>query len=399
MAKFLLTWELGGGLGHMTRLKPIVRELRRRGHRVALALRILNSAHAVFGDLDVEFWQAPFTHPSVSLEGITPATFGQLLAESDVGFGNYDHLSTSGAAWRSLFEAERPDVVLFEHSPTALLASRGFDFRRVLVGSGFSCPPTEPGLPRLRAPADDEETGARTEARALQNACRLLEALRLPPIDGLADLYRQVDDTLLCTFAELDHFGSRPAARYWGSWSDEFGKPFEWPAGEGKKIFGYLKPCPALPALLQALAASRMPTVVHVDNLDAATEAKTSTATMRLRREPLNMRQAAAECDLAILNAGHGALAAMLLAGKPTFLMPIYQEQWLLAARACQQGSAAFVGFRNVAAVEPTLQAMLASNQYGEAARGFAAKYADYDPVHAVDELTSRVETLLAPQA
>jgi hypothetical protein len=39
MARFLITWELGGGLGHLSGLKPIVAELLRRGHHVSLALR------------------------------------------------------------------------------------------------------------------------------------------------------------------------------------------------------------------------------------------------------------------------------------------------------------------------------------------------------------------------
>ena len=36
MARILLAWELGGGLGHVTRLEPLARELVRQGHDVKL---------------------------------------------------------------------------------------------------------------------------------------------------------------------------------------------------------------------------------------------------------------------------------------------------------------------------------------------------------------------------
>lgn len=44
MATVLVTWELGGGLGHLLPLEPLVRGLSERGHRVAVALRDLSRA-------------------------------------------------------------------------------------------------------------------------------------------------------------------------------------------------------------------------------------------------------------------------------------------------------------------------------------------------------------------
>lgn len=39
MAHIHFAWELGGGLGHAGRLKPLALEALRRGHRVSLSLR------------------------------------------------------------------------------------------------------------------------------------------------------------------------------------------------------------------------------------------------------------------------------------------------------------------------------------------------------------------------
>ena len=49
MATILFTWELGGGLGHLVPLTPLVRALSDRGHRVFAALNDLNRADVTFG--------------------------------------------------------------------------------------------------------------------------------------------------------------------------------------------------------------------------------------------------------------------------------------------------------------------------------------------------------------
>ena len=47
MATILLTWELGGGLGHLANLGPIAGLLTDRGHRVCAALRHPSSANGI----------------------------------------------------------------------------------------------------------------------------------------------------------------------------------------------------------------------------------------------------------------------------------------------------------------------------------------------------------------
>jgi len=60
MANILLAWELGGGLGHLSALRPMVTGLAEKGHRVFAALRDLSRADRMFGAVEVSFLQAPF---------------------------------------------------------------------------------------------------------------------------------------------------------------------------------------------------------------------------------------------------------------------------------------------------------------------------------------------------
>ena len=60
----LLTWEMGGGQGHLVRLGAIGRRLAEQGHRLVVASRDVPAARARFDD-----WPC---HPIPSLEPSPP---------------------------------------------------------------------------------------------------------------------------------------------------------------------------------------------------------------------------------------------------------------------------------------------------------------------------------------
>src|SRR5215207_9183305 len=120
VATILLAWELGGGSGHLMQLMPIARSLARRGHRVHAALRDLSKAPAVFGPGVVRFLQAPYKSSPPRIEMRRPKTMAHIF--HNTGFADVDELAALCEAWRGLFDLVRPDLILCDHSPTALLA-------------------------------------------------------------------------------------------------------------------------------------------------------------------------------------------------------------------------------------------------------------------------------------
>ena len=138
MARIAFAWELGGEFGHAMACAALARMLRARGHEIAFLFRELHqlsfladiSQHAVF--------QAPVSVREGHKVPI-PASFAEILV--GCGYDSGAHLSGLLGGWLALFDRWKPDLVLADFSPTALLAARLRGLRRVSYGNGFAIPP------------------------------------------------------------------------------------------------------------------------------------------------------------------------------------------------------------------------------------------------------------------
>jgi len=395
MGTILVTWELGGGLGHTVRLAPVLRGLRERGHTVFAALRDLSRVDAAYNEIGVTCLQAPIKTKKAANYIEPPRTFPHIL--HNVGFGDFHELRALSKAWRDLYDLVRPDLILFDHSPTALLAARACEAMRAVVGTGFCCPPDEAPFRDLRPwLPDDSAKLARDEQHVLEQVNRLLAEWELAPLDRLSQFYAEVDETFLCTFPELDHYPGRRNATYRGAPWEKGGKPPVWPEGDGRRVYAYLKSFPALPNLLEQLASTGNPAVLLIDGVESGTLERHQSPTIRFEQERLDMSRVAHECDLAILNGGHGSTAAMLMHGKPILEIPILLEQLVTSRAVVRLGAGLGASPKDSHQIGQKLMAMLTGDHYAQAARRFAAKYADFDPGQQIESMTRRLDELVA---
>lgn len=392
MATYLFAWELGLGLGHLVNLRPLAAGLRERGHRVELVLRNLAQARTIFTAAEGPYWQSPYRQLRPATAGPT-LSFAQILFEN--GFCDALELAAHGDAWRNIFRAVDPDVILFDHSPTALLAARGLRAKRVTVGTGFFLPVDESPLRSLQPSLNpDPMQIAAHEQSVLAIANRALELWKQAPLGRLAELYHPADEHLLLTFAQLDHYGTRVGATYWGAWTGGFGKKPVWPNAPGKKIYAYLKPFPQLNALLELLRRSAQPTIVFGGEIAETVREHFAGPTMRFEREPLDIERVAVECDVAILNANHGTVISFLRAGKPSLQIPVYVEQSLLAMALMKIGAALAAPPHQPHEIARQLEVLLRDPNPTPGAAAFAEQYANFDADRQISQILDRLEGL-----
>ena len=398
-------WELGGELGHMMEILPLAADLVREGCSVFVLLRELGAAAVQFFEpAGIAFLAAPIWRPR-RVPYPRPVTFTQMLL--NLGYHRYNGLFGVASAWRNTLELLNPDLVVCNHSPTALLACRGLPCARALIGPGLCCPPeVEPGsawgvLRPRGAEAAGTESLLADEALLLGRVNRVLAGWRQPPIKRVSQIYSDVHENFLTTFPELDPFQARRGAGYWGPvvvGGDAGCESPRWPEAPGRRIFAYLKRCAALEETLKALAGCRQPTVAYVDGVEATLRDRFESPTLHFVPHAVDLAWVARECDLAVVNGGHGATAEMLLAGRPMLQVPLALEQRLTANAARRIGAAEVPLIRKPGALRRALEALIETDgsSHADAARQFASRYAAFDARRQRRNMLARARELLS---
>jgi len=401
MSRITLAWEHGEGYGHVSRLLPIARELRERGHEVSFVVTRLRESERVLRGQGFSMIQAPVFWRSRKAPLQKTPTFAAILLNQ--GYDSADTLRPLHLGWRHTLELLRTDFVFCDHSPTALLAARTLGIRRALLGAGFESPPRVTPLPEM-LPWNPSPAGERVavEGRALSAINVVLTESGQRPIVALADLF-EADADFLCTFAEIDHYGPRDSVQYYGPIIGSFGtEQPAWPKAGGKRIFAYLRRALwDFDRIVSHLASLRLPTLVHVGGTDEADARKLSSGTMHVSARPFDFVRAVKESDLFVGPGGHGTVATTLLVGRPLLLMPQHPEQRLLADRVVGLGAALIAGYQRGKKHDyaGAARRLLDDPSFTRNARDFARRHADFDPRGNVSTIVDRMEAILSGQA
>lgn len=375
MARFLYAWELGGNLGHVGSAEPVAERLRRQGHTVTFAVRDTRACPALLGGR-FAWLQAP--RCGLPPAPAPPIGYADILAGA--GYADPDVLAGLTVAWRTLLELARPDLVLADHAPTAILAARTLGIPVMLLGTGFTAPPMASPLPPMRPWEAIDAAGlaalAAREATVLATVNAVLARCGTAPLARLCDLF-DVAEPALATLPELDHYPRRGAARYWGVLArlrDPAAAAVGWPPGAGPRIFGYLRQAPPLAAaMIAAIGATGHPAIVvcpDVADVDPP-------ANVALVARPVGLDRMTLEADVAIAQ-GAGTVGAFLMAGKPVLAVASHLEQFLLGLRVAQLGAGIAVRAEDGAPpFRAALERLLADDAFARHARAFAARYPD----------------------
>lgn len=343
MARILCVWELGADLGHLSHLRLPIATALQLGHQVYLAARQLNHARDVLGDLPIIYLQAPFKQDVAAAHPAAFLSYTHLLARQC--FSGVDELDMYLRAWRALFELIQPELVLFEHSPTALIAARDYRFKKVLVGHGFSIPPLTPEgpfAPFVTTPRTPEvQSALRADDAVLLQVINLaLQRLGAHPLAALQELYAQADAQFLMTLPALDQFGERTGLRYLGVESPQPHSAPPWPTGAGPKVFAYLHAIPSLERLLQDLRSTGVCALLFVRGLAPGLRSAYTSEHLRFIDQPVDLGQVAQQAAWVMNHGNHNTVATFMGLGIAQLLIPLHQEQLFVALRLKEQGCA-----------------------------------------------------------
>lgn len=375
LSRILCCWELGGGSGHLGMLAALSSRFRTLGHHVSLVAKDVVNARTWLPDHNIAVFQAPHRGSAANRRG--PAlSYADLLLRR--GYQDSATLVALCGPWLNLIELLAPDLMVVEHSPTAILAARIAGVPVVVTGTGFVVPPAVTPMPSLLPGATTSAADLQTVERdAVARINQALAVFGTAPIAALAELF-DPRSVYLATYPELDHYGVRDGATYYGEsgFAGQGAQPC-WPRGGGDKVFAYMHPgYPQFAVMLRQLTELGLPALVVAPGIDSDSVRKYGGGRVRVQADLVDLDRVTEACRVIICHGGHGTLAHVLRRGIAPIVVPNFVEQIISAYRLGRQGLA-FAAHPDPGRLD--FAAMIAAavagdTQHHNAAR-FAARY------------------------
>jgi hypothetical protein len=219
-----------------------------------------------------------------------------------------------------LFDLVAPDLIVANHSPTAVLTARG-SAPLVLLGNGFEMPPTSlPAFPPLKSgaePVADEAKLLEVVSEVQRHRGRAIPQT-LPAI--LAADYRAV-----CVLPELDPYAEQRNEPVLDPLDPL--PPYR-PAPNDRSVFAYIGvEHPDLYEIVDGLAAAEARVTCHVRGDPGAIGASLAKRGVVVLADPADLTEVLPASDAVVGYASAGISQAALAAGRPQLALPYDLEK------------------------------------------------------------------------
>lgn len=372
-ADVLFAWELGDGLGHVTRLLRIAERLRDRGVRCRFAVRHLELAGRAVQNAGFEVLQAPLARVEAIRApdgGTQPVTVGDILGA--VGFSGVERLAPLVAGWQALIDLAAPDLVVTDYAPVANLALYGGTIPWIPIGDGFTLPPfeTERFEPFRKAqPAYDES--------ALLRVATTVQRARGRPAPARLPLLFEGHRRFVVTLPELDAWHRFRSVAAIGPIAPP---PRPVDAEPTEAFFAYLSAGFAYTErVLDGLLSSGRPGSVFLRDSTPAQRENWRARGLHIWDEPQDLRAMAVRAAAIVHHAGVGTAEQALGLGRPQFLVPRHFEQFANADNLGRLGVAVAVrggGRFRVEDVRTAIDMVASPGRFAERAMACAGRLA-----------------------
>ena len=391
MARILFTWELGEGNGHIVPHFNLLSTLVDKGYQVYFAAKNLTLAVRILEPIGVKCIQAPI-RPIISKKNqMSVYTYANLL--NNIGYYDKNIILGMICGWYNLYKILEPQLIIFDHSPTALLASKDLNIKRIIYGLGFYTPPETYPLENMNIYQKLNKNQRIVDEKHLISRINLsLKRIKFSPLQTLSDIFK-TDAKIFRTYKELDHYLTRPknSVTYHGLvGSSTIGFKPKWPKGS-KRIFAYLKPCKALPEILYLLKKYKLSTLVVCNDINKDFQKKHRCQHLEFSTKLYDQLKILDDCEFTITN-GTGTATESILAGKPVLMLPTNLEQLMTAHRVQEMGAGLYTHGSNPDNLESKLKMLLEKDSFKIKAKKFSTKYSKYGRQVSLEKVIKLVE-------
>lgn len=388
MSTVLLGWELGGNLGHASRLGRIAQRLVTEGHSPVFALKNIVDTVSAIDPARYEVLQAPVLPPRRTASGpFTASTYADILAIR--GFGKQDELAALVRAWDRVLARVQPDLVVADAAPTLCLAA----WRRVptvLVGNGFTVPPAHAPLFPEIAPRE----GSADVQHQILDVIQAVQRSRLGPVPESVTSFFSESARFVLVFPELDPYATQRRDACLGPLDVA---PFL-PLPAEPRFFAYLGvEYPRVQEILLAIGRSRLPGSVFLRGASQSMLDSLRQVGLDVSDAPADLSQLLPTITTWVHHAGHGLSELGLASGRSQILLPTQLEQSLSAQLLRNLGVAgSFAGQFPVDSVRQAIHWAMHDRPLADRAAELARQIQARGPYRALDEIAQVCQQLLA---
>ena len=324
MARVLLAWEYGLGIGYVDRPVQVAEALVREGHEPVFCLRDIVSTASFMRGKPWLVMQAPLSigvlHPTQP--NFNPGSYGDLLAVNN--FADEEALYRLVHAWHLLFLALQPQVIIGEYAPASAVAAYG-RIPYIAMGHGYILPPPDRSEFPVFNPTVQRATGA---DRILETIHRVQTRLgsELPKtapeaIGGVAHF--------ITAFRETDPYADLRSQRHAGPL-----ETIEPPASAPTEpnFYAYLSAThPQIGLYVQAVADAGIRGSVHIKRLTPEMKQFLSERGVGVYDSPPPLHQMVRSTSVIVHYGGMATLTAAMTAGRPQIFLPEVNDQTVSA--------------------------------------------------------------------
>ncbi len=390
----LLVWEYGKGLGHIAKLRFIADRLKRHGYRTVLVNPTGVPHHMCHGFDTVAECPQPYQlidrdqHTKSSIVSFNSSVEG-------FGFSEANYVFTRLTLWKRIFAEWRPDLLVADYAPCALLAAKG-DIPTLAIGNGYTLPPDHlETYPVFDAYARHSD---KVDPLPMLNAVNAaLQLANRPRIDYLPQIFA-ADISACMTFPFTDPYA---AIRLKSALGPEASRPI--PLAEQKAepaIFCYLTHCsPRVHRLaLLGLIRSGIPARVYSLQADSGDRASIQGTRVEILEKPMPLDEILGYASLVVHLGGHQLCMEMIMAGMPQLVLTTDVEKILHARLMSKYGLARYYRIDARNSPEEVTQSItdaVADESIGSKARGYAARLPDNIHEQSLDWVERKVLALV----